>query len=89
MIFAEHKRIWNEIDEIDHLTIRYRQQIEIDSRKAAELMRRYITLDTDTAQALALPREALDAEALAARPQEELAGLLVAVRDVLLRKSGL
>lgn len=89
MIFAEHKRIWNEIDEIDHLTIRHRQQKEFDSRKAAELIRRYVTLDADAAQALSLPREALDADALAARPQDELAGLLTAIRDVLLRKSGL
>ena len=89
MIFEEHTRVWNEVDEIDHLTIRYRQKKEFDSRKAAELIRRYCTLDADAAQALSLPREALRAEAMAALSQTAVYGMLVAVRDVLIAKSGL
>ena len=89
MIYTEHKRIYNEIDEIDHLTRRYRRGGEIPPAEAARLILRYRALEPEAEAALALPETLASTEALAAAPQETLNALLVRVRTVLMQKAGL
>ena len=89
MVFSEHKRIFNEIDEIDHLTLRRRKGGEMPPAEAARLIRRYRALDADVAAALALPEEAAAFEALSAADQQTLFELLVRTRTVLMKKAGL
>lgn len=89
MVFAEHKRIYNEIDEIDHLTLRRRKGGEFSPQEAARLIRRYRALDADVKKALGLSDEAAAFETLAAADGQTLYDLLVTVRTVLMQKSGL
>ena len=89
MVVAEHKRIFNEIDEIDHLTLRFRRSGRLSASRAAALLRRYRALDADVAQALDLSdEEAAEASLLAMDPQT-LHDLLVRTRTVLMKKAGL
>ena len=89
MVFTEHKRIYNEIDEIDHLTLRRRKGEQFSSARAADLLCRYRALDADVAAALALDDASAARERLAALDQQTLYDLLVKTRTVLMKKSGL
>lgn len=89
MTFNEQKRIFNEIDEIDHLTLRRRLGKDMDPRAAARLIRRYRALDADVARALDLSDADAAFERLSAADQETLFRLLVRVRTALLAKTGL
>ncbi len=89
MVYGEHKRIYNEIDEIDHLTLRRRKGETFSPARAAALIIRYRALDADVAAALSLSDEDAVEERLAAAAQQTLYDLLVKTRTVLMRKSGL
>lgn len=89
MVYREHKRIYNEIDEIDHLTLRRRKGETFSPERAAALIRRYRALDPDVAATLALSDEEAREDRLAAADQQTLYDLLVSIRTVLMHKSGL
>ncbi len=71
-----------EVDEIDHLTIRYRRGGPLDRGTAVRMIRRYADRDTQTAKALA--DTDLRLTALNALTDQALHDLLVRVRNALL-----